>query len=75
MLFRSLTRWKVRSQAIVGLMLSYTLAAFGLAMLAWRLAVPGGHDFWTELHSTYWRLYIIAGALWVPLGAYLVRED
>jgi len=26
------------------------------------------------LHSTYWRLYVIAGALGVPLGAWLLRE-
>ena len=30
--------------------------------------------FWAQLHGTYWRLYIIIGALVVPAGAYLMRE-
>ena len=34
-------------------------------------AAPG---FWTELHETYWRLYVIFGALAVPAGCWILRE-
>ena len=47
---------------------------------------PGGlaqhlHDtwwvkdgFWDQLQAKYWRLYIIAGALGVPLGSLLLKS-
>ena len=69
-----LTDWRVSARRIVALMISYTLASFGLAMYAWWAATHGGSAFWMALHQTYWRLYVIFGALLVPLGAYLLRE-
>ena len=30
--------------------------------------------FWTELHKTYWRFYVIFGALAVPAGCWALRE-
>ncbi len=68
-----MTDWKVPARKVTGLMLVYTVATFALAMAAWRFSdVPG---FWRELHGTYWRLYVIGGALWVPAGCWLLRTE
>jgi len=67
-----MTDWKLSPRKIMPLMLTPTLVTFGLAMLAWHM--NGSSPFWTELHGTYWRFYIIFGALFVPFGAWLWRE-
>jgi len=69
-----LTKWKLSSRKVLGLMLLPTLATFGLAMTAWWMKTHGGGGFWIPLHDTYWRLYTIFGTLFVPLGAFLLRE-
>jgi hypothetical protein len=43
-------------------------------MLAWWMSSHGGGAFWNELHNTYWRFYVIFGALFVPAAAWLLRE-
>ncbi|OGS40280.1 MAG: hypothetical protein A2506_04965 [Elusimicrobia bacterium RIFOXYD12_FULL_66_9] len=70
-----LTDWKVPGRKVMGLMLSSTALTFGLAMTAWWLASHGSTSvFWTELHKTYWRFYVIFGALAVPAGCWMMRE-
>jgi Na+/proline symporter len=69
-----MTDWRVKASRILPLMFSYTLGTFALAMAAWWFATHGGNGFWVELHKTYWRLYIVGGGLFVPLGAYFLRE-
>jgi Na+/proline symporter len=87
-----LTRWRVPSGRLIGLMLSLSTVFFALSMIAWVMTAPsagmpgwwhelhqwmsahvGWHQFWVKLHD-YWQFYIIAGALMVPLGAFLMRE-
>src|SRR5262249_1889113 len=62
-----LTDWKLSAKKIIPIMLTPTIICFALAMVAWWVTSSGtGSPFWTDLHKTYWRLYIIAGALFVP---------
>ncbi|MBI3890498.1 MAG: sodium/solute symporter [Candidatus Wallbacteria bacterium] len=72
----NLTRWRVDPYAMLTMMFGTTLITFGAAMMAWGMVEPGvTTGFWYALHNTYWRFYIIAGALLVPLGAWLAREE
>jgi len=67
------TQWRIPSRRLIGLMLATTLAILALGLSAWALAVPGSGGFWTQLHETYWRLYVIFGALAIPAGAFFLR--
>ncbi|MBI5630630.1 MAG: sodium/solute symporter [Elusimicrobia bacterium] len=69
-----LTDWKVESRKIIALMLSTTACFLVLALAAWWQSSHGGGPFWIALHKTYWRLYVILGALIIPCGAYFMRE-
>jgi len=70
-----MTDWKLSFKKVLPLMLIPTVATFGLSMLAWWMSAHSGGAFWAGLHKTYWRFYIIFGALFVPAGAYLLREN
>ncbi len=75
-LVATLTDWKVDGRRVLGLMLSCTALTFGLAMTAkWRVDHHTATAFWTQLHATYWRLYVIFGALAVPAGCWMLRES
>ena len=75
-LVATLTDWKVDGRTVLGLMLSSTAITLSLAMTAWWLTTHGAAPgFWTELHKTYWRLYVIFGALAVPAGCWVLREQ
>ncbi len=69
-----LTDWRVPAKRLIPLMLATTLVSFGFAMTAWLRATHGATGFWLELHQTYWRLYVILGALAIPAGAWFMRE-
>ncbi len=69
-----MTDWKISARKILPLMFFYTIATFTLAMIAWSITTHGGTGFWVKLHKDYWRFYIIGGALFVPAGAWLMRE-
>lgn len=74
-LVATMTDWKVDGRKVLGLMLSCTLSTFALAMAAkWRVDHHTASAFWTQLNATYWRLYVIFGALAVPAGCWLLRE-
>ena len=70
-----MTEWKLSFKKVLPLMLTPTVLTFGLSMLAWWMSAHSGGAFWDGLHQTYWRFYIIFGALFVPAGAYFLRED
>jgi SSS family transporter len=71
----TLTDWKVEGRKVLGLMLCSTALTLTFAMTAWWLTTHGAAPgFWTELHKTYWRLYVIFGALAVPAGCWVMRE-
>jgi Na+/proline symporter len=71
----NLTNWQVRPRTMLCLMFGATAITFTLGMTAWWMVSNGlTSGPWFELHKTYWRLYIIAGALLVPLGAWLAKE-
>ena len=69
-----MTDWRLSARKVLGLMLTPTVFTFSLAMLAWYMTTHGGGPAWTELHKTYWRLYTIFGTVFVPAGAWLLRE-
>ncbi|MBI5240696.1 MAG: sodium/solute symporter [Elusimicrobia bacterium] len=69
-----MTDWKLSARKVLGLMLCPTVLTFSLAMLAWYQSTHGGGPAWRELHKTYWRFYTIFGTLFVPAGAWLLRE-
>ncbi|MFI5360409.1 MAG: sodium/solute symporter [Elusimicrobiota bacterium] len=71
----TMTDWKVDGRKVLGLMLSCTALTFALGMAAWHFN-DALHPlaFWSQLHATYWRLYVIFGALAVPAGCWLLRE-
>lgn len=69
-----MTDWKLSAKKVLGLMLTPTILTFCLAMTAWGMASHGAGGFWVPLHQTYWRLYTIFGTLFVPIGAWLLRE-
>jgi Na+/proline symporter len=69
-----MTDWRVSSAKIVALMLSLTGTTFTLAMIAKWQAGNGGGSFWVGLDATYWRLYVIAGAVFLVAGAYALRD-
>jgi SSS family solute:Na+ symporter len=74
-LVATLTDWRVAPRTLIALMLSCTALTLALAVTAWWQSTHGaGPGFWTELHQTYWRLYVIFGALAVPAGCWLLRE-
>lgn len=74
-LVATLTNWKVDGRKVLGLMLTCTVITFSLAMTAkWQVDHHTVSEFWRQLHSTYWRLYVIFGALTVPAGCWLLRE-
>ena len=70
-----MTDWKVPSRRILPLMFGWTAFSFGLAMTAWWMTTHGADGFWKALHQTYWRLYIVAGALIMPAGAWFMKES
>jgi len=75
-LVATLTDWKIEGRKVLGLMLSCTALTFTLAMTAkWRVDHHAASAFWTQLNATYWRLYVIFGALAVPAGCWLLRES
>lgn len=67
-----MTDWEVAPRKLLALMFSTTAVLFAFGMTAWHLS--GSAPFWTAMHATWWRLYIIIGALVVPAGAWLMRE-
>lgn len=69
-----MTDWRISASKLLTLMFSLTAATFALAIAAWWSTTHGATGFWMELHNTYWRLYVIAGATLLPLGVYLMRE-
>ncbi len=71
-LVATMTDWKVDGRKVLGLMLGCTALTFALGMAAWHQAGHGA--FWTQLHATYWRLYVIFGALAVPAGCWALRD-
>lgn len=74
-LVATLTDWKIDGRKVLGLMIACTALTFSLGMTAWWLTTHGAAPgFWTELHKTYWRLYVIFGALAVPAGCWVLRE-
>lgn len=74
-LVATLTDWKVDGKKVLGLMLTSTALTLSLAMAAWWMTTHGAAPgFWTEMHKTYWRLYVIFGALAVPAGCWVLRE-
>lgn len=75
-LVATLTNWKIDGRKVLGLMLSCTALTFSLAMTAkWRVDHHTASVFWTQLNATYWRLYVIFGALAVPAGCWMLRES
>ena len=70
-----MTDWKLSARQVLGLMITPTVITFATAMLAWYMSTHGGGPFWTQLHGTYWRLYTIFGTLFVPVGAWLLKEN
>jgi SSS family transporter len=71
----TMTAWKVDGRKVLGLMLGCTALTFALGTTAWWQVDHGTTSaFWTQLHSTYWRLYVIFGALAVPAGCWVLRE-
>ncbi len=74
-LVATLTDWKVDGKKVLGLMIACTAFTFALGMNAWWQTTHGAAPgLWTELHKTYWRLYVIFGALAVPAGCWVLRE-
>ena len=69
-----MTDWKVSAKKILPVMYAATLGTFALSMVAWYMTIHGATGFWKELHGTYWRLYVIFGALIVPAAAWVLRE-
>jgi Na+/proline symporter len=67
-----MTDWRLSARQVRWLMIIPTLITFALAMAAWGLSSYG--PFWGGLHQTYWRLYVIFGTLFVPAGAFFLRE-
>ena len=70
-----MTDWKLSAKKVLVLMLTPTILTFGLAMTAWGMAAHGAGGLWVPLHQTYWRLYTIFGTLFVPVGAWLLKEQ
>jgi hypothetical protein len=71
----TMTDWKIDGRKVLALMLGCTGLTFALGMAAWYLTAHGTTSvFWIQLQDTYWRLYVIFGALVVPAGCWLMRE-
>lgn len=71
-----LTTWKVRPWRLIAMMLVTTLVLFALGMTAYaqvKMGVKSGP--WFEIHTTFWRLNVIVGALAVLLGAWLLKDE
>jgi len=69
-----LTDWKLPTKKVLAMMLVPTLVFFFTAMYAWSATTAGtATPFWAAMHKTYWRLYVIAGALVVP-AAWLLKD-
>ncbi len=74
-LVATLTDWKIDGRKVLGLMLTSTAFTLTLGVTAWWMTTHGAAPgLWTELHKTYWRLYVIFGALFVPAGCWVLRE-
>lgn len=69
-----MTDWKLSSKKVIPIMLAPTVIFLGMAMYAWHVTVPGAVGFWPELHKTWWRVYIVAGALFVPAACWLLKD-
>lgn len=69
-----LTDWKVPAKPLIVLMISWTVLAFSLAMVAFSYWKGGGTGFLADIHTRYWQFFTIFGALIIPAGAYLMRE-
>jgi SSS family solute:Na+ symporter len=70
-----LTDWKLSARKIIPLMLTPTFLFLCLALYAWHATSSGtASPFWVDLHKTYWRLYIVAGTLFVPAAAWALKE-
>lgn len=69
------TNWRIPSRRLVPLMLVITLALLSLGSIARAEVLAGATSgLWFHLHTTYWRLYVIVGALLVPGIGYFLRE-
>jgi SSS family solute:Na+ symporter len=74
-LVATLTDWKIDGRKVLGLMLASTAFTLTLGITAWWMTTHGAAPgFWTELHKTYWRLYVIFGALAIPAGCWVLRD-
>ncbi|MBI4028687.1 MAG: sodium/solute symporter [Verrucomicrobia bacterium] len=70
-----LTDWRISPRKLLLLMLGITAVLLTFGMIAWFQATHGGTSgFWLALHKTYWRLYVILGALLVPVGVFFLRD-
>lgn len=70
-----LTNWRVPGQKLISLMFIITAILLALGIIAWWQSTHGaGPGFWNDLHTTYWRLNIIVGALLVPLCCLFLRD-
>jgi len=68
-----MTNWKLSSRRAAWLMIVPTVMLFTVEMISWHLAARGG--IWGQIHETYWRLYVVFGALFVFFGARFLRQE
>jgi SSS family transporter len=69
-----LTNWKIHGWKLIELMIAITLILLTLGLTAYFKSKGLTSGFWFELHTKWWRLYVIAGALLVPLVGYFLRN-
>jgi solute:Na+ symporter, SSS family len=69
-----MTDWKIPARRILPIMFATTALTFSCGMTAWWMTTHGATGFWVDMHKTYWRLYVIFGALIVPAVAYFLKD-
>ncbi|MHB2025513.1 MAG: sodium:solute symporter family transporter [Elusimicrobiota bacterium] len=69
-----MTDWTISSKDAAWLMILPTILLVAIETAAWRLSGGGSVGFWGEIHATYWRLYVVFGALFVPAGAWILKS-